>query len=275
MCPILLDFEFWGERLRLHAYATGMTLSVLIVALLGWRIAVRRGLPKWPSFAYCVSIAVAMPVGSRVLYWAMRPEQRAADPELLTSLQFHGFYMSGGFLLAVVTAAAGCWLLRLDGWRMVDAIAPALGLAGVAQRVGCFLNGCCFGHPTSLPWSVTFPFGSPAHRCQLADRFDLLFTGPLPVHPTQLYEMVATLVAAGLAWQLHRPNIPNGVPALVATAWFLGFRWLERFFRADGMAGASPQWLVSCIYAAVILLCFAAIHKRYTKETRCATSAPA
>ena len=47
-------------------------------------------------------------------------------------------------------------------------------------RVGCFLNGCCYGRPTTLPWGVKFPPGS----------FASLEFGDTPVHPSQLYNAV-------------------------------------------------------------------------------------
>jgi phosphatidylglycerol---prolipoprotein diacylglyceryl transferase len=264
MHPVLLDFELWGQRWTLHAYGAGMSLSVATVALLGWWIAVRRGLPVRPSFVYCAAIALVMPIGSRILYWAMNLERREADGDLLTRMQFSGFYMSGGFIAATVTAlVVGRWF-RLDGWRMIDALAPALGLGGAIQRWSCFLNGCCFGHPTTLPWGVTFPMGSPAHLDQLADRFDLLFTGPLPVHPTQLYEMAAAFIAAAIAWLLYRPRVPKGVPALAAAIWFLAVRWLERYLRADGLSGPGPQWLPALAYAVLISFCLATVFRRYS-----------
>jgi phosphatidylglycerol:prolipoprotein diacylglycerol transferase len=40
-------------------------------------------------------------------------------------------------------------------------------LALAFGRIGCFLNGCCFGKPTSLPWGVRFPYGSFAYRSQI------------------------------------------------------------------------------------------------------------
>jgi phosphatidylglycerol---prolipoprotein diacylglyceryl transferase len=264
MHPVLLDFELWGSRLTIYAYGAGMVLSVLTVAILGWAIAKRRGLPVWPSLVYTAAIALVMPIGSRALYWAMNPELRESEPDLLTRMQFSGFYMSGGFVAAVAVALIVCRLFRLNGWRMIDALAPALGLGGVVLRCGCFLNGCCFGNPTSLPWGVTFPAGSPAHLHQVADRFDLMFTRSLPVHPTQLYEMTACLIAAAVAWLLYRPRVPDGVPALAAAAWFLAFRWVERYLRADGLLGIGPEWLSTAAYAALIMLCVAAIFRRFS-----------
>lgn len=266
MHPILLDFELWGRRLTIHAYASGIVLSIATVALLGWLTAVRRRLPGWPSFAYCAAIALAMPVGSRLFYWASHPELQQSEPNLLTRADFGGFYMSGGLIAALLVSFVACRLLRLNDWRMLDAAAPALGIGGAILRIGCFLNGCCFGNPTSLPWGVTFPIGSPAHRHQVGEQFDLLFREPLPVHPTQLYEMAACLLAATIALLLHRRRVPDGVPALTACLWFLFFRWFERYLRADGQSNIGPSCLPAVAYATALAICVLAALARYRTE---------
>ena len=56
-------------------------------------------------------------------------------------------------------------------------LAPTVGLGIGLGRIGCFLNGCCFGTPTDLPWGVTFPEGSIP---------DYIFHNQA-IHPAQLY----------------------------------------------------------------------------------------
>jgi phosphatidylglycerol:prolipoprotein diacylglycerol transferase len=70
----------------------------------------------------------------------------------------------------------------------MDAVAPSIAIGTLFGRLGCFLNGCCYGDPCRLPWAVSFPEPSPpwAHHRALG----LIPPGAmhsLPVHPTQLY----------------------------------------------------------------------------------------
>jgi phosphatidylglycerol:prolipoprotein diacylglycerol transferase len=69
-------------------------------------------------------------------------------------------------------------------WILADALTPSVALGTMFGRVGCFLNGCCYGQPTAQPWGVVFP----------KDSFAFLEFGDQPVHPSQLYN-----AAAGLA----------------------------------------------------------------------------
>ncbi len=60
-----------------------------------------------------------------------------------------------------------------------DLIAPSMLLGLALGRVGCLLNGCCYGGPCDLPWKVTFPWNSPVHQHEVkhgtTDVFGLKF----------------------------------------------------------------------------------------------------
>jgi len=56
-------------------------------------------------------------------------------------------------------------------------VAPAIALGVCLTRIGCFLNGCCFGKPCELPWCVVFPPDTAAGYYFPATH----------IHPTQLY----------------------------------------------------------------------------------------
>ena len=77
----------------------------------------------------------------------------------------------------------------------LDALAPAIMVGTLFGRLGCFLNGCCYGDQCDLPWAVSFPKYSPPwdyqhiHKLIPADA-----VRSLPVHPTQLYSSLDALV---------------------------------------------------------------------------------
>jgi phosphatidylglycerol:prolipoprotein diacylglycerol transferase len=84
----------------------------------------------------------------------------------------------------------------------LDAIAPALALGIALGRIGCFLNGCCYGDicdPKQIPWAVRFPRESPPWNDQY-HRGLIASSAPksLPVHPTQLYSSLDGFILLGL-----------------------------------------------------------------------------
>ena len=79
-------------------------------------------------------------------------------------------------------------------WRVGDAIAPAIALGIFFTRIGCFLNGCCFGKPGGVPWAMVFPRSSAAGT---------MFPNT-PIHPTQLYSSLYGLAIFGILLFLER-----------------------------------------------------------------------
>ena len=81
-----------------------------------------------------------------------------------------GLVVYGAFFGGVVGFLLFCWKYRLPLLAMADLIAPSLLLGLALGRVGCLLNGCCFGGPCDLPWKVEFPWNSPVHLHQTFDQ---------------------------------------------------------------------------------------------------------
>jgi phosphatidylglycerol:prolipoprotein diacylglycerol transferase len=77
----------------------------------------------------------------------------------------------------------------------MDVIAPSIAIGTLFGRIGCFLNGCCYGDTCQLPWAVSFPKPSPpwGHHWH-AGMISKNALWSLPVHPTQLYAAVDGLV---------------------------------------------------------------------------------
>lgn len=106
----------------------------------------------------------------------------------LASMMLHGFRIPGGvLLLGMLLPVLGRWFALPSG-RFSDTVAPALALAIGVARIGCFLNGWCFGSPTTLGLGVAFPPGAEIYAWQLRHGLIPPFSAwTLAVHPVQLY----------------------------------------------------------------------------------------
>ncbi len=265
MAPVLFTFPWGDEQIVVRAYGACMAAAAIAVIGLGWAASVRRGLPGWRTVAVLAATAVATIVGSRMFYAAQHPDIYRQSPQWLLSLRPTGFAVDGGLLLAVAIGWLACRLVRISPWQMADILTAPLALGDAIMRLGCFLNGCCFGRPTSIPWGVTYPLGSRAHLHQTAHHFDALLGGPAPVHPAQLYEAAAMLVTAAVALLIIRRRPPDGTVALGAAAWFIAFRWFNGFFREPApvsppSAGAAALWL-ALIAAGVVAVVLRGRHR--------------
>jgi phosphatidylglycerol:prolipoprotein diacylglycerol transferase len=79
-----------------------------------------------------------------------------------------GLSMYGGIIGGMLAAVVFFAVKKVPFLPYADAFAPSVGLGIFLTRIGCFLNGCCFGLPTSTWLGVHFPWDSPAGKHELA-----------------------------------------------------------------------------------------------------------
>ncbi len=95
-----------------------------------------------------------------------------------------GLNLYGGVIVAILGTVAYCRMKKMSVLDVFDFFSPTLGLGLAFTRIGCFLNGCCFGTPTDLPWGVSFPVGS----------IPYYIFGNAHLHPSQLYSSLYGLL---------------------------------------------------------------------------------
>src|SRR5437899_9922706 len=134
-------------------------------------------------------------LGARTLYVTSYWREQFAEhpfPDIFM-IQKGGLVYYGG----LIGASLGCILYarwkKVPLWKLADIMAPSIALGYVFGRIGCLMNGCCYGRACSLPWAISYPAGNP------------LGSPTSPVHPTQVYESLLSLcLYAGLAWLYRR-----------------------------------------------------------------------
>ncbi|MDD5137184.1 MAG: prolipoprotein diacylglyceryl transferase, partial [Candidatus Omnitrophica bacterium] len=95
----------------------------------------------------------------RLLYVALNASFYLANPVEIVLLSKGGLIWYGGFILALAVVIIYVYLNNLDLWSVIDLIVPYVALAQAFGRIGCFLNGCCYGLKVApdFPFAVTFP----------------------------------------------------------------------------------------------------------------------
>jgi phosphatidylglycerol---prolipoprotein diacylglyceryl transferase len=123
-------------------------------------------------------------VGARLAFVLFHLSEFAADPISAVSpfgsggqFGIMGMNLYGGVVLAIACGYLYVRKKKQALWQVFDIFAPTVALGIGITRIGCYLNGCCFGVPTDLPWCVHFPEGSIPYS-----QF-----GNMCLHPTQLY----------------------------------------------------------------------------------------
>ncbi|HEY5940018.1 MAG TPA: prolipoprotein diacylglyceryl transferase [Gemmatimonadales bacterium] len=208
---------------------TGYGIMLMVAFLMGgWLIArqLREAGMKDDYAADMVAAAVIGGIiGAKLWYVAL-----TGDPGALLSRG--GLVWYGGFIGGALAVILNSWRLGVPLRWTMQLGAPALAAAYALGRVGCFLVNDDYGRPTDLPWGVKFPEGLPPST---AGNLKNLFGVPVPegldpatvlaVHPTQLYEVAAMLVAFAVLWRLRK----NGRPVGWLFGLYLIFAGVERF----------------------------------------------
>jgi phosphatidylglycerol---prolipoprotein diacylglyceryl transferase len=254
----------------LHWYGVLVSLAFLIGLWTASRRGRRDGIDPNTVLDLGPWLIVGAILGARffyvVSYWR---EQFAGQPIWETlMIQRGGLVYYGGFIGACLACLIFVWKKRVPVWKLADLFAPSVALGCAFGRLGCFLNGCCYGLPSHLPWAVQFPPPNESY--------------PERVHPTQLYDMFLNLFFYFvLAW-LYRKKRFDGQ---VFTAYLVGYallRSLVEIFRGDYpghlrfLGGwATPAHLVSVgiLVAGVVL--WAVLRKMAIKPAQASRGAHA
>lgn len=183
-----------------------------------------------PDFATTLLIYVMIGgVAGAKIYFAIDTSLREGVPIAPLLLSRDGITWYGGLIGATLLGAIGCRIHGISVKTFADCTAVAGPVGQALGRIGCFLVGDDYGRPTDVPWGVAFPLGAPPID--------------VPVHPTQLYEVIWLLPVAAFLWT-RRKRSPflfgeyialNGLGRLVIEHWRVNPR--------VALGLTEPQWI--------------------------------
>ncbi len=251
MQPVLFELPGWG--IKVHAYGVMMLLGCAgALWITVWR-ARRERLSVTSVYELATWLFLGGVIGARALFVIQHPETIHSASDLVRSWDggniFYGCIMGGltGSLLY-------WWRHPFPFWPMADAVAPALAVGITLGRIGCFLNGCCYGAVTDVPWAVRFPAQSHAWLAQVEQgNLPLAAEASLPVHPTQLYAAfsgLAILIALSVRFPHRRRD--GEIMALLMVL-YAATRWPIESLRGDEPALFAGMTLSQTISVGLLL----------------------
>lgn len=152
-------------------------------------------------------------MGARLSYVTANWTEYAHAPLRILNVREGGLVFYGGWLGGMIALLLFARVRKEPLLPLADFTVSAIPLAHAVGRIGCFLNGCCYGRPTEMPWGV---YLEGAVR-----------------HPTQLYEVMVNLGVYALIWlAIARKPRAGTILALYLVSYPLG-RFVTEFFRGD------------------------------------------
>ena len=180
--------------IALYSYGFMMMLAFFLGILLAVKRARKVGIQPAVIWDLSLWILFSSLIGSRGLYVLTHiSEFQGRWLDVINPFQSEGrigiagMVLLGGVVTAIVVSIYFVRQRKLRFWKIADIMAPSLALGIALGRIGCFANGCCYGHPTHSWLGVIFPPGSPAG-------YEFPNT---PVLPTQLFETIWALLLCG------------------------------------------------------------------------------
>jgi len=171
---------------KVFSYGAMVALGVLIATFLIYRHALARNLDAEKIVDLIFWIVFWGLIGGRILYVLIYSEIYFNNPWEIIKIYKGGLVFHGGLISGVIAAIIFIARNKLAFLKTMDIIVLYLPLGHAIGRIGCFLNGCCFGKPTDLPLGVVFPGHS------------------IAVHPTQLYSSVLLLITFLILFNIEK-----------------------------------------------------------------------
>lgn len=216
----------------LHSFGLMMALafaSALFLALPEFR---RRGLDPDLASEVALGAMIGGVLGAKLYFIFDHWDEFLLAPGKMF-FSGAGLTWYGGFIGGVLGSLLMARLRRIPLLLLCDIAAPILGFSYAVGRTGCLLNGDDYGRPSNVPWAMAFPKGTPPTT--------------VPVHPTQIYEIIGGLLIFALLSRLRfrlepRPGALFGLYLVLAGI----SRFVVEYYRTNEPVAAGmtmAQWI--------------------------------
>lgn len=234
MHPIL----FHLGPITVHSYGVLLIIGFLIGLWRAMRVSARRmiaepvGSPRriHPDTVFDIGITglIVGLIGARILFVALDWSAYSKHPVDALKVWEGGLSLHGGMLFGILYLIFFCRWKKVSLYALGDVCAVAWSIAYAVGRIGCLLNGCCYGAPTTLPWGVRFP--DEQHPGSMT----------LPSHPTQIYASLFNLVFFFVLVQWERRPRRDGELFYAYIGMYGLYRGIVDIFRAGATSTYIP-----------------------------------
>lgn len=148
---------------------------------------------------------------------------------------------------AIIGGTLGIWItsrfIKFKFGYFTDVLAPGLILAQIIGRIGCTINGCCYGDECSLPWAIIYSHPETFGPTTVA------------VHPTMVYEIIFLTIAFGIIMFLRNRIKPEGSLFFIYLVLYSGWRIGVGFLRdgTDFLFGLHEAQVIGIIIILIIV----------------------
>lgn len=211
----------------IRSYGVMLALGFLIGILWARKRAMKARIPSEHVIDLSFIVLIASVIGSRFFYVIYHVDEfsdnllNMINPFQGGTVGIAGLSMMGGIILALAAAVIFLIVKKINPWPLFDAMMPMFALGLGITRIGCFLNGCCYGLPAHDHFGLVFPMESPA---------GFHYPG-IPIIPTQLYSSIAGFVILAIVLVSERYKRFDGHSFWLTVGLYSIWRFIIDFYR--------------------------------------------
>lgn len=246
--------------LTVRWYGIMVALAVIALLAMASREAKRLGISQDIIYSLFLWGIIGGFIVSRLVHVIDYVVTHPGEP--IQIIGFAGLSLYG----AVLGALLAVWIytrVRKIPWSSMagigDAVAAGAPLAQAIGRIGCTINGCCYGKPASLPWAVVYTH--PSSFCGLKG---------VPLHPTQIYFLLWNLVVFAVLWRMRGRLKPQGSLFFLYLCLYAVGDFGLRFFRVNEpfLFGLQQGQVISLAILVVFLPLFIIGMRKFQKSSQ-------
>jgi len=182
MHPILFKIG----NFSIYSYGVVIACSIFVVSSLILRQGKKEGFSEEEFFNLIFLVVIIGLLGARLLHIMVHLAYYLRHPIEIIAIRHGGLAIQGGVIFGLLAAILFLRRRKLPILKTLDIFALYFPLAQAIGRIGCFLNGCCYGKEINFFLSVRFPFDNASR------------------HPTQLYYSVSNFSIFLILFFLYR-----------------------------------------------------------------------
>lgn len=204
-------------------------LAFAFIFLMVIHKSIKRGYQLRSILLLLTTITLFSVIGSRL--FTIPVDQWLSVLNSESNLDFSNRSAVGGLLFGFIGLIVAKQLFGF-GRPLLDLYAWTVPIGLGIQKMGCFINGCCYGKPSEVFWGVAYPKGTNAHfNHWSANMIDVNAPFSMSVHPVQLYETLGLFMIAFIVWKSRSFWKKNLSTLLFSFFLFFTFRFIIEFIR--------------------------------------------
>ena len=214
---------------------------------------VKHKITKLKLIIFLLSIGIFSFVWARLFHIFLHSDTYIKNPSLIYNIDFQWQAIIWWVIFAVLAIYFWSKIIGINTLWTFDRIAIFWWLWLAVWRIWCYLAWCCFWTETDSFLGIKFPLFSPAHKFQVYHNTSSFFESH-PVHPTQIYEMIAWVLISAFAIFIYKKYPDRWYAAICSWIIYIIFRISVSGLRAPAQSYSIPSWFYEMIY--ILLLVF-------------------